>query len=122
MARSPYCPRHARAYAEDGADLCYVKDCARGIAPLQLAQKLNHRTYNVADGRVTKNSEVVDTIRAVLPAAGIGLPPGREPDGPGQDTYLDITRIHQDTGYQPESGVGRGMADYVNWLKAGHER
>jgi nucleoside-diphosphate-sugar epimerase len=63
--------------------------------------------------------------RACSPSTGSrrhGLPPGRNPEGPGQDTYLDISRIHQDTGYQPEYGVERGMADYINWLKAGHER
>ncbi len=41
--------------------------------------------------------------------------------GESQDTYLDISRIHQDTAYRPEYGVERGMADYINWLTAGHE-
>jgi UDP-glucose 4-epimerase len=31
------------AYGDDGSDLLYVKDCARGIALLQLADSLNHR-------------------------------------------------------------------------------
>lgn len=115
-------PPRPPAYAEDGFDLCYVKDSARGIALLQLAEGLSHSTYNVADGRVTKNRDVVDVIRAALPSATIDLPPGRDPDGPGQDTFLDITRIHQDTGYQPEYGIKRGMADFVDWLQAGHER
>ena len=108
-------------YADDGADLCYVKDCARGIALLLLADRLNHRTYNVADGRATKNSEIVAAIKAVLPGAQIDLPPGRDPDGPGRDSYLDITRIRQDTGYQPEYSTQRGIAEYITWLQAGHE-
>jgi UDP-glucose 4-epimerase len=99
-----------------------VKDCARGIALLRLAERLTHRTYNVADGHATKNRDLVDTIKAVLPAATIDLPPGRDPDGPGHDTYLNITRIQQDTGYQPEYGVERGMDDYIDWLKAGNQR
>jgi UDP-glucose 4-epimerase len=36
------------AYAGDGFDMCYVKDCARAIALLQTAPRLRHRTYNVA--------------------------------------------------------------------------
>ena len=115
-------PPRPVAYAEDGADLCYVKDCGRGIALLQLAERLCHGTYNVADGRATKNSEAIDAIRSVLPAADIELPPGRDPAGPGRDTHLDITRIKQDTGYQPAYGIWRGMADYIGWLTAGHER
>jgi UDP-glucose 4-epimerase len=109
------------AYADDGSDVCYVKDCARGIALLQLAGPLSHRTYNVADGRATKNSEVAAAIRAVLPGALVDLPPGRDPDGPGKDTYLDITRIGSDTGYRPQYGIERGVADYVSWLRSGHE-
>jgi UDP-glucose 4-epimerase len=42
-----------RPYADDGADLCYVKDCARAIALLTTAETLSHRTYNVGDGRST---------------------------------------------------------------------
>ena len=40
----------SRAYADDGFDMCYVKDCARAIALLQLAPRLSHRTYKVAAG------------------------------------------------------------------------
>ena len=111
----------SRAYADDGADLCYVKDCARGIALLQLADTLHHRTYNVADGRATKNSEVAAAIKSVLPDAVVDLRPGHDPDGSGADTYLDIARIRDDTGYQPEYGIERGIAEYVDWLRAGHD-
>lgn len=55
-------------------------------------------------------------------AAVIDLPPGRDPDGLGRDTYLDITRIHYDTGYLPEYGLERGMDDYIGWLRTGHKR
>ena len=34
------------AYADDGGDMCYVKDCGRAIALLQLADRLSYRTYN----------------------------------------------------------------------------
>jgi len=57
----------------------------------------------------------------VLPGARVDLLPGRDPDSPVQDTYLDITRIRQDTGYQPAYSLIRGIADYVDWLRAGHE-
>jgi UDP-glucose 4-epimerase len=49
-----------------------------------------------------------------VPSTIIDLPPGRNPEGPDQDTYLDISRIHQDTAYRPEYSVERGMADYIN--------
>jgi UDP-glucose 4-epimerase len=62
----------------------------------------------------TKHSDFV----AALPAATVELRQGRGPDGPGRDTYLDITHIRDDTGYKPEYALERGMADYVDWLNA----
>jgi UDP-glucose 4-epimerase len=115
-------PPRAPGYAEDGADLCYVRDCGRAVALLQLAERLNYRTYNVAAGRVTKNKDLAAAIKKVIPDADIDLPAGRNPDGPGRDVYLDISRIHQDTGYQPAYDTERAIADYIGWLRAGNER
>jgi UDP-glucose 4-epimerase len=113
---------HAPVHAGNGGDLCYVKDCGRAIALLQLAPTLNHRTYNVASGRVTTNGEVAAAIRAVVPDARIDLPEGRDPDGPERDIHLDVTRLRQDTGFRPAYDTGRAVADYVDWLRAGNPR
>jgi UDP-glucose 4-epimerase len=106
------------AYAEDAIDLCYVRDCGRAVALLQLADRLHHRTYNVASGRATTNAEVVAAIRKVVPDARLELPTG----GTGRRSHLDITRIRQDTGYEPAYDVDRAVADYLAWLRAGNER
>jgi len=105
-------------HAEDAIDLCYVKDCGQAIALLQLADQLNYRTYNVASGRATANAEVIAAIKQVIPDAQIELPAG----GTGQPNYLDITRIHADTGYQPGYDTERATADYIAWLREGNER
>jgi UDP-glucose 4-epimerase len=108
----------APAHAEDAIDLCYVKDCGRAIALLQLADQLNHHTYNVASGRATTNAEVIAAIRKVIPDARVELPTG----GTGQRNYLDITRLEQDTGYRPAYDTERATADYIAWLRAGNDR
>jgi len=108
-------PPRPPAYAEDGGDLCYVKDCGRAIALLMLAERLNHGTYNVSTGRRVRNSEVVAAINAAVPAAKITLPRGRNPGRP-PDNYLDTTRLRQDTGFRPEYDVERAVPDYVGWL------
>jgi UDP-glucose 4-epimerase len=99
--------------------MCYVKDCGRAIALLQLAGQLSHRTYNVASGRATTNAEVTAAIRKIIPDAQVELPAG---GGSGQPGCLDITRIQQDTGYQPAYDTERAIADYIAWLRHGHDR
>jgi UDP-glucose 4-epimerase len=113
---------YSPAYADNGTDMCYVKDCGRAIAHLQLARKLNHRTYNVASGRATTNQEVADAIAAVVPGTRIELPGGRDPEGPADDVRLDITRLHEDTGFRPAYDTERAVADYVSWLRAGNPK
>jgi UDP-glucose 4-epimerase len=109
-------PPRPPAYAGDGGDLCYVKDCGRAIALLMLAERLNHGTYNVSTGRLVRSSEVVAAINAAVPGAGITLPEGRSPGRP-PDNYLDTTRLREDTGFRPEYDVERAVPDYVDWLR-----
>lgn len=111
-------PLHSPVYAEDSIDMCYVKDCGRAIALLQLADQLSHRTYNIASGRATTNAQVIAAIKKVVPNAQVELPTG----GSGQQNYLDITRIQRDTGYQPTYDTERAVTDYIAWLHAGNER
>jgi UDP-glucose 4-epimerase len=105
-------------HAEDSLDLCYVKDTGRAIALLQLADHLNHRTYNVASGHATTNAEVAAAIRKAVPEAQVDLPAG----GDTRQAWLDITRLREDTGYEPVWETERAAADYIAWLRAGNER
>lgn len=110
------------AYADDGLDMCYVKDCALAIALLQLAPRLSHPTYNIASGTVLTNREVAAAVMRLVPDAPIELPEGRSPAGSGQRICLDISRLREDTGYQPGYDTDRAVADYLAWVRAGHER
>jgi UDP-glucose 4-epimerase len=105
------------AFAEDALDLNYVKDTGRAIALLQLADRLNHRTYNVASGRATTNAEIIEVIRKIVPDAQVDLPTG----GTGPHLALDITRLREDTGYRAEYDFERATGDYIAWLRAGNE-
>jgi len=104
---------YAPASVGDSLDLCYVKDTGRAIALLQLADRLN-----VASGRATSNAEVIAAIKWVVPDAQVDLPAG----GAGPHSYLDISRLRQDTGYEPAYDTERAAADYIAWLRAGNER
>jgi len=108
----------AQPYLGDGLDLCYVKDTARAIAMLQTAGHLSHRTYNIASGHVTTNSDVIAAISGTVPEADLELPAGTNRPG----SALDITRLCDDTGFEPEYDTAHAAADYIAWLRAGNER
>jgi UDP-glucose 4-epimerase len=105
-------------HLDDGLDLCYVKDTGRAIALLQVAEHLRYSTYNVASGRLTTNADVIAAIRSFQPGNDFDLPQGAAYPG----NPLDITRLHDDTGYQPEFDTARAAADYIAWLLAGNSR
>jgi UDP-glucose 4-epimerase len=108
-------------HPDDGYDHCYVKDCARGIALLQMAASLKHRVYNVASGRFTSNREIVEAIKRAVPNASVELPGGNESKATPIAAYQDISRLHEDTGYVPLFTLDTAIADYVAWLRSGNE-
>lgn len=110
------------AYPEDGLDMCYVKDCGRAIALLQLSPKLNHATYNIGSGYPTTNRELVYAIKQIIPEVKFELAEGYHPQASTGALYLDITRLKEDTGYQPAYSLEAGVADYIAWLRTGNER
>jgi nucleoside-diphosphate-sugar epimerase len=101
-------------HADDGFDCCYAPDAGRAIALLTTAETLRHDTYNVSSGRPATNREFADAVQAVTPGPRVDLLPGRQ-GGPGEDPYLDITRLTHETGFAPVFDVAAAVADYVAW-------
>jgi UDP-glucose 4-epimerase len=109
-------------FADDGFDMFYVRDCGRALAALQLAGRLEHQVYNVAAGRVTTYGELADAIGAAVPGARPKLPEGNDPQLTLPQVRLDISKLREDTGFEPAYDTAGAVADYVAWLRAGHER
>jgi nucleoside-diphosphate-sugar epimerase len=99
-------------YADDGGDCCYAPDAGRAIALLMTAETLQYEAYNVSSGRQLANRELVDALQDIA-GVQLDLLPGRQA-GP----YLDITRLTQDTGFEPAFDVPKAVADYVAWRAA----
>lgn len=105
-------------HVEDALDLLYVKDAGRALALLQLTEHLRNTTYNVASGHATSNVEVIAALRSVEPSFQFELPTG----GDRHRTWLDITRLREDTGFEPRYDTATAAAEYIAWLRAGHTR
>ena len=109
--------RYGPPLADEGSDACYVKDVATGIRLVHQAPGLQHRIFNLGNGRATRNSELVEAIREVVPEFAVELAPG----GDSADRYMDLTRVSSEVGYKPKIGFERGLAEYVDWLST-HDR
>ncbi len=105
--------RYGPPKADDGSDACYVKDVADGIRMVHLAPTLQHKVYNVGNGRATRNADLVEAIREVVPEFECELPPG----GDSENRFMDLSRTTAEVGYRPKIGVERGLAEYVAWLR-----
>jgi UDP-glucose 4-epimerase len=114
-------PDLANLSAEEGSDRCYVKNAAHAVALLQMAETLHHRVYNIAAGRPTTNQDLVTAVKEVVPEFVIELPSEGERPEPRAIPYLDITRLVQDTGYQPQYTTKQAIADFVAWLQIGNK-
>jgi UDP-glucose 4-epimerase len=114
-------PPRGPLYAEDGNDLCDVRDCGRAIALLQLAETLNYDTYNVGAGRPTITKDLLAAVQHSIPAFSVPLLDGHNPKGPGVATHLDITRLTEDTGYSPAASLQDSISHYIEWIQAGNK-
>lgn len=103
-------------FAEDANDLTYVRDCARGIALLMTAEKLNHTCYNIASGVASSIGEVAVEVEARIPGAKLPVMPGRGPNY-RPNPSMAIDRIAQDTGYRPEFTLEQSVDDFLAWLQ-----
>jgi UDP-glucose 4-epimerase len=105
-----------KIFEDDQADWTYVKDVARGIQTIHMADRLAHRVYNVASGQASSNKQVVEAARKAVPGArGSVLKPGRTP-GNATNPATDLSRI-KELGYQPLHTIETGVAAYIDWLR-----
>jgi nucleoside-diphosphate-sugar epimerase len=106
VARDPSC-----------RDFTHVADTAAGIAAITLHDRLAHGLYNVAGGRPYRVPEALEAIAGLVPGFrfrwldGGSVP---EPRGP-----LDIGRAREEVGFAPRHDLRRGLAAYLDWLRAG---
>ena len=66
-----------------------------------MAEKLSQRIYNISGERPISYKEFVEAVKRVVPETHLSLEPGHGP-GHRPNGYMDITRIKEELGYQPE--------------------
>jgi nucleoside-diphosphate-sugar epimerase len=115
----------ARVYGRDVMrDWTHMRDIARAIVGLAMCDQLQlkHRIYNVTSGVNLSIEHVLQALKCAIPqfdyefvdseaSANILAMPASS-RGP-----LDVSRLREDLGYEPEFSVETGVADYAEWAK-----
>jgi UDP-glucose 4-epimerase len=105
-------------FAGDTGDFTSVKDVANITAIVHQAESLKHRVYNMGNGRPVQMQELAEAVMAAAPDARIEFQSGENPKGNPSDHYLDLSRVKDEFGYEPQYPiVERGIADYIDWLR-----
>jgi nucleoside-diphosphate-sugar epimerase len=71
---------------------------------------LGHEVVVTANRR----TEVPSFLAGRVTVESLDLLPGRQA-GPGDNPYLDTTRLAHDTGFAPTFDIAAAVADYVAW-------
>jgi UDP-glucose 4-epimerase len=94
----------------------YVKDCAKGISLVHLAEAPKHNIYNLGDGKFYSWFEVAEIVSKLIPDAEIRLGTGE----PAVNFFpMSIDRIKEETGFAPDYDINQGIRAYIDWLKEG---
>lgn len=117
-ARQPDYGPTGPPYAQDTGDFTNVKDCAELFARVHLAERLQHRVYNVGGGRAFSMQELADAVKSAVPEMRIELKPGANPHGNPKNNYLDLTRSKAEFAFTPRYPIPTGIPDYITWLRA----
>ena len=107
-------------FAEDFADICYVKDTAEGIRTVQMAGELEHKIYNVGQGVPTVNGQLEAAVKKAIPDAKVNFQAGKSPAYKANG-YMDTARL-AGLGFKPKYTIDTAFAEYAAWLQAGNEK
>jgi UDP-glucose 4-epimerase len=111
----------------DGYDQTYVKDIAFGMGLVIRAASLKHHIYNLGSGRAVTYGEIARAAEKAIPGFKVQLRSEAQDSHTASggevkmgNFYMDISRLHDELGYEPQYPPERAMAEYTEWLRT-HE-
>jgi nucleoside-diphosphate-sugar epimerase len=101
--------------ADQSLDFTHIRDAARGVAMLYLADNVRHQVYNIATGQPTRLGTVVELAQKhSMFNVDVGMGSGVLME---RAYALDITRARAELGFEPEIDIETGIEDYAAWIK-----
>lgn len=105
--------------SEQGEDLLYTRDAARGIVCAAFAERLRDRVFNIGSGQPISLGAFAAGVREVFAQAEIEVGPGLDYWGMGKQYYsvLDVSRARDQLGFAPKYSLLDGIRDYARILE-----
>ncbi|MBX9993185.1 NAD-dependent epimerase [Priestia aryabhattai] len=110
-------------------DFTYIDDIVDGITKLvenskaldENTKDLPYKIYNIGNNKPEK---LMDFINAIEQAVGKEAIKEYHPMQPGDvyQTYADVDNLIEDIGFQPDTPLQRGIADFVSWYLTGFKK
>jgi len=108
---------------DESHDFVYVRDCARSVAQIHLADAPEHNIYNIGLGRLHSYGDVARTLEKIFPGTSFKLGSGEFATITKTDfdivSCLDISRIQKEFGYVPEYDLEKGLSSLAAWVRDG---
>jgi UDP-glucose 4-epimerase len=104
-------------------DHIFVRDCARAIGMIHLAENPKHDLYNVGFGKLHSYDDVAQVLQKLIPEVSLRLGAGgfatitKTPYD--INACLDVSRINAEFGYVPKYDLERGISALAAWVRDG---
>jgi nucleoside-diphosphate-sugar epimerase len=99
----------------------HVEDIARGLIGILKTPHCSYDAYNVSYGEAYTLRQVLEAVKDINPSFEYAVVEGGMAadvayDESRQRGPMDITRLREDVGYDPQYDLALGLQAYMNWL------
>lgn len=108
------------AGADHPSDFTFIDDLVNGIDRVHTGAPPRHDVYNITGGVLRTRGEFAAAVLAAVPGARIHLGPGLQP-GRNLRGACDLTRIHEEYGFEPQFTVEAGVAAWAQRIGLGRD-
>lgn len=103
-------------------DFTYSRDVGLGLVALCAAKDLSSKVFHVSAGSAWTLSDFAAQLQRHIPGFTFSVAAGDQPPNVklsrAKDRVpLDISRIRNETGFEPTFGLERAVQDYVEWAR-----
>ena len=103
-------------------DFTYIDDIIQGVTKTLLEDSKNensYKLYNIGNNKPIKLMDFIHSIEMCLGKKAKKLMLPMQP-GEMEQTWADVTMLHNDYNYKPNTALEKGVKQFIDWYKVYH--